>query len=180
MSFKTAMLCSSNLMFRGMIMNTNEQMINILNNGFDEITKSVTVDYKQSALMKDPKHIELIERYAKVLSHHFIGKFASLCTAISNADMIDEEQKYTVMNAVERKVALIVADFPKKYETTLKQVKKYFGHSYSSECLSNVTAECFIDDFNDERKNIIDWAKNIQLEDEGITNSTKMSEKVTA
>ena len=130
--------------------------------------------------MKAPKHIELIERYAKVLSHHFISKFANLCTAVSNADMIDDEQKATVMNAVERMVDQIAADFPKKYEMTMKQVKKYFGHSYSVECLTNVTAECFIDDFNDERKNIIEWAKNIQLEDEGATKTVKPSEKATA
>ncbi len=161
-------------------MNTNDEIINILNNGFDKITNTITVDYKQSALMKAPKHIELIERYAKVLSHHFISKFANLCTAVSNADMIDDEQKATVMNAVERMVDQIAADFPKKYEMTMKQVKKYFGHSYSVECLTNVTAECFIDDFNDERKNIIEWAKNIQLEDEGATKTVKPSEKATA
>ena len=167
-------------MFRGTIMNTNDEIINILNVGFDKITNAVTVDYKQSALMKDPKHIELIERYAKVLSHHFISKFANLCTAVSNADMIDDEQKTAVMNAVERKVDQIADDFPKKYETTLKQVKKYFGHSYSVDCLTNVTAECFIDDFNDERKNIIEWAKNIQLEDEGTTKTPNSTEKATA
>lgn len=161
-------------------MNTNDEIINILNNGFDKIINTITVDYKQSALMKAPKHIELIERYAKVLSHHFISKFANLCTAVSNADMIDDEQKATVMNAVERMVDQIAADFPKKYEMTMKQVKKYFGHSYSVECLTNVTAECFIDDFNDERKNIIEWARNIQLEDEGATKTTNSTEKATA
>ncbi len=161
-------------------MNTNDEIINILNNGFDKITNSVTVDYKHSALMKDPKHIELIEHYAKVLSHHFISKFANLCTAVSNADMIDNEQKAAVMNAVERKVDQIAADFPKKYEMTMKQVKKYFGHSYSVECLTNVTAECFVDDFNDERKNIIEWAKNIQLENEGTTKAANSTEKATA
>jgi len=161
-------------------MKTNDEIINILNSGFDKITNSITVDYKQSALMKDPKHIELIERYAKVLSHHFIGKFANLCTAVSNVDVVDNEQKVAVMNAVERNVAQITADFPKKFDATLKQVKKYFGHSYSAECLANVTAECFVDDFNEERKNIIEWARNIQLKNNDATKTANSTEKATA
>lgn len=168
-------------MFRSTIMNTNEKVINVLNNGFDKISNSVNVDYKQSALMKNTKHIELIERYARVLSNHFISKFANICTAVSNVNIIDEEQRATVMNAIERKVAQIVDDFPKKYEMTLKQVKKYFGHSYSFDCLSNVTAECFIDDFNSERKNIIDWAKSIQFEyNDNAKSINTETEKVTA
>lgn len=162
-------------------MNTNEKFLTILNDGFDRITSKVSVDYKQSALMKDAKHIELIERYAKVLSHHYVGKFATLCTAVSNADMIDAEQKKQVFKSLQQRVDEIVDDFPAKYDTTLKQVKKYFGQSYSANCLNNVTAECFVDDLNAERKNIVEWASSIQLDDDGAkVASATPNEKASA
>jgi len=137
---------------------TNDKIIKVLNQTFDKITNQVDVDYKQSALMKNPKHIELVERYAKVLSQHYIAKFGHICTNMLATDLSDE-----IMAKVENRMQEITNKFPKDMDATLKSVKKYFGHAYSNECITNVTKECFLDDFNAEKQTFLDWTQNLDM-----------------
>lgn len=144
-------------------MDTKDKMIEILNNSFNNIINSVQVDYKQSAQMKNVKHIELVERYAKVLSHHYVGKFAHLCTTLLSTSFLDSEHEQRIMNKFENKMNEVTNGFDKDMNTALKSIKKYFGHAYSVDCLTNVTAECFLDDINAEKQIFLDWAENLDV-----------------
>ena len=155
-------------------MQTKDRILDILKNTFESIEQLVKVDYKQSALMKNPKHIELVEKYAKVLSNHYVSKFAGLTTSVVTI----ENGSKQIIDKYQLKMQQIAEGFPKDMNATLKSVKKYFGHAYSDDCITNVTKECFLDDFTCEKENFLTWTGNLEMNSENNLQSNE--EKVTA
>lgn len=149
---------------------TNDKIIDVVKDTAKRIINQVNFDKNQSALMENPKHKVLIERYAKVLSNSYVLKVSSIYSAMLTNDLNDE-----FMLKVEKKVQGIENGFPKDMDVTLKSVKKYFGHAYADECLINVTNECFLDEFNFQMKELVgvDIKDNVKTEDFTKISSSK-------
>ena len=144
-------------------METKDKMIEILYATFNGIASNVTVDEEKSKEMTNAKHRELVERYAKVLSHHYVGRLAHNCTSLLTMEFDSKEKEKKTLSKFENKMNELVENFPKDFTATLKSVKKYFGHAYDDECLYNVVAESFLQDLKIEKDTFIDWASNLDM-----------------
>ncbi len=144
-------------------MEAKDKMIEILNTTFVNLSNCVNVDNSKAQEMTNPKHRELVERYAKVLSHHYVGKLAHLCTSLLTMEFDNEEKEKKIFNKFENRMNEIVDDFPKDFNATMKSVKKYFGHAYNDECLRNVVADSFLQDLKIEKESFLDWTINLDM-----------------
>ncbi len=158
-------------------MEAKDRMIEILHKTFNSITDSINIDEDFVDNMTNSKHRELVERYAKVLSHHYVGKLAHLCTNMLTMDLSDNEKADKLFNKFENRMNEIAENFPDDFNTTLKSVKKYFGHIYSNECIYKVVAESFINDMQNEKDTFMDWTQNLDMSPnlEHIDNHEKAS-----
>ena len=142
-------------------MQAKEKMIEILNTTFDRLTNSVNIDKQKSQDMTNTKHRELVEKYAKVLSRHYVGKLANLCSSLLIMEFDNEEKEKNVYNKFQNKMDELVNNFPKDFNATMKSVKKYFGHAYNDDCLQSVVAESFSSDLNTQKNQFFDWTINL-------------------
>ena len=144
-------------------MDTKDRMIEILNKTFNEITDKVEIDATEAEPITNAKHKELVERYAKVLSHHYVGKLAHMCTTLLTIDFRDNDKTDKIFNKFENRMNEIAENFPNDFNATLKSVKKYFGHVYSNDSIYQSVAQSFLDDIKIEKDTFLDWTINLDM-----------------